>query len=150
VRQGRKIGEILGRMVPITDQDVEEILCEQAVTGQKFGEIAISWGLCNSEHVLRAWADQTAGRHERVDLNYIGVDGQAIGALPRELAIYFRAIPIRILSDLLVVAVADENGISTLREFLKKVRAEVRFVLADAGELDEMISTYYDGAVIAA
>jgi hypothetical protein len=137
-------------MVPITDQDVEEILCEQAVTGQKFGEIAISWGLCNAEHVLRAWADQTAGRHERVDLNYIGVDGQAIGALPRELAVYFRAIPIRILSDLLVVAVASESVIPMLKEFLKQVRAEVRFVLADAAEVEEMVTAYYDGGVIAA
>lgn len=148
--QNRKIGEILSKMVPITDQDVEEILCEQAVTGQKFGEIAISWGLCNAEHVLRAWADQTAGRHERVDLSYIGVDGQAIGALPRELAIYFRAIPIRILSDLLVVAVAEETVIPTLREFLKNVRPELRFVLADPDEVDVTVGAYYDTAVIAA
>jgi hypothetical protein len=148
--QQQKIGEILCKMVPITDQDVEEILCEQAVTGQKFGEIAISWGLCNAEHVLRAWADQTAGRHERVDLDYIGVDGQAIAALPRELAVYFHAIPIRILSDLLVVAVAQESVIPTLREFLKNVRPELRFVLADGAEVDEMVATYYDGVTLAA
>lgn len=146
----QKIGEILGKMVPITNQDVEEILCEQAVTGQRFGEIAISWGLCNAEHVLRAWADQTVSRHESVDLDYIGVDAQAIGALPRELALYFRAIPIRILSDLLVIAIADESAIPTLREFLKDVRPELRFVLADPKIIDEMVANYYDTSTIAA
>jgi hypothetical protein len=148
--ENAKIGQILGRMVPISDQDVEEILCQQAVTGQRFGEIAISWGLCNAEHVLRAWADQTADRHERVDLNTIGVDAQAVPALPRELAIYFHAIPIRILSDLLVVAVADEAAVPTLREFLKRVRPELRFVLADKVVVDDMVRSYYDSTVIAA
>ena len=148
--QNEKIGQILGRMVPITDQDVEEILCQQAVTGQRFGEIAISWGLCNAEHVLRAWADQTAHRHERVNLDYIGVDAQAVPALPRELAVYFHAIPIRILSDLLVVAVAEESAVPTLREFLKHVRPEIRFVLADIQAVDEAVREYYDSTVIAA
>lgn len=148
--QNEKIGQILGKLVPITDQDVEEILCQQAVTGQRFGEIAISWGLCNSEHVLRAWADQTANRHERVDLNYIGVDAQAVPALPRELAVYFHAIPIRILSDLLVVAVADESSVPTLREFLRRVRPELRFVLADQAAVEEAVSAYYDSAILAA
>jgi type IV pilus assembly protein PilB len=148
--QNSKIGQILGKLVPITDQDVEEILCQQAVTGQRFGEIAISWGLCNAEHVLRAWADQTANRHERVDLDYIGVDAQAIPALPRELAVYFRAIPIRILSDLLVVAVADESAVPTLREFLQHVRPELRFVLADKATVEAAVEAYYDSSVIAA
>ena len=144
-----KIGAILSRMVPLSTQDVEEILCQQAVTKQRFGEIAISWGLCNSEHVLRAWANQTADHRERVDLNYIGVDAQAIGALPRELAMYYRAIPIRILSDLLVVAVADEEAVPTLRDYLKRVRPELRFVAADPHTVDEMVATYYDSPVAA-
>jgi hypothetical protein len=146
--QDQKIGAILSRMVPLSSQDVEEILCQQAVTKQRFGEIAISWGLCNSEHVLRAWADQL-DHSERVDLNYIGVDAQAIGALPRELAVYYRAIPIRILSDLLVVAVADEKAIPTLRDYLKNVRPELRFVAADPHTVDEMVASYYDAPVAA-
>ncbi|HZZ43467.1 MAG TPA: hypothetical protein VFE58_11065 [Tepidisphaeraceae bacterium] len=137
-------------MVPITDQDIEEILCQQAVTGQRFGEIAISWGLCNAEHVLRAWADQTASHHEKVDLHTIGVDAQATAALPRELAVYFHAIPIRILSDLLVIAVADESVVPTLREFLKHVRPELRFVLGDLVAIDETIVNYYEATVVAA
>ena len=147
--QSPKIGTILSKLVPLTDMDVEEILCQQAVTGQRFGDIAISWGLCNSEHVLRAWADQTAQHRQRVDLNYIGVDAQAIPALPRELAMYYRAIPIRILSDLLVIAVADEAAIPTLRDYLKQIRPELRFVAADPHTVDEMVAAYYDTSVAA-
>jgi hypothetical protein len=147
--QNSKIGQILSKLVPLTDQDVEEILCQQAVTRQRFGEIAISWGLCNSEHVLRAWANQTANQGERVDLNYIGVDGQAIGALPSALAFYFHAIPIRILSDLLVVAVADESVVPVLRDYLKDVRPELRFVVADAHVVDEMVAMYYETPIAA-
>lgn len=145
-----RIGQLIGKMVSLSEQDVEEILCQQAVTGQRFGEIAISWGLCDTEHVLRAWADQTAHRQEVVDLNYIGVDAQAIAYLPRELAVYFRAIPIRVLSDLLVVAVADERPIPVLRDFLRGVRADVRFVLADATDIDNAVTAYYDSATVAA
>src|SRR2546423_848682 len=53
-----RFGEILGRLVNLSGHDVNEILEEQNATHQRFGEIALSWGLCAPEDVWQAWCDQ--------------------------------------------------------------------------------------------
>ena len=34
----------------------------------RFGEIALSWGLCAPEHVWQAWCDQLLSQVQKVDL----------------------------------------------------------------------------------
>ena len=76
--QNARFGELLGRMVELTGHDVEEILNEQEVTHRRFGEIAMSWGLCRPEHVWHAWASQVSEEGTRIDLDDFGVDSQAL------------------------------------------------------------------------
>ena len=59
----QRIGELLSRIIPLTDHDVEEILHEQQATNQKFGDIALSLGLCKPEDLLRAWLRQLEHPH---------------------------------------------------------------------------------------
>src|SRR4051812_3580600 len=89
----RRIGQLLSALVPMSDQDVEEILEEQNLSRRPFGEIAVEWGLCQPGHVWKAWSRQDDNPLMRVDLEKIGVDAQAIGELPRELAVRCGAIP---------------------------------------------------------
>src|SRR5690606_33165915 len=99
-----RIGQLLRQMVPLSEHDIEEILHEQAHSGRRFGEIAMEWGLCESEHVWRAWCDQTGDELEHVDLDRLGIDAQAIEALPRDVATRCRAVPLRRFDDLLIIA----------------------------------------------
>src|SRR4051812_748627 len=101
----RRIGQLLSTLVPMSDQDVEEILEEQNLSRRRFGEIAVEWGLCEPGHVWKAWARQDDNPLMRVDLEKIGVDAQAISELSRDDALKFGAIPIRTFEELLVVAV---------------------------------------------
>src|SRR5690606_22588994 len=144
-----RIGELLRGMVPLTDHDVEEILHEQKGTGKRFGEIALSWGLCEPEHVWRAWCSQTGDRLERVHLDRVGVDSQATSVLSREEALRNRAIPVRVFEHLIVVAISDTAEQETLRNELEQPDLEIKFVLADPIEIDWAIETYYQPLVTA-
>ena len=137
----RKIGELLGNMVPITEHDVEEILQEQVISHRKFGEIAVALGLCNPSHVWQAWALQPSAEPPRVDLNELGVDAQAIGCLPREVAAEHCAIPIRVFDNLIVLAVSDPAARAVLQDNL--ISFQVAIVLADEDQIRQSIGMYY-------
>src|SRR5258708_6393107 len=101
----RRMGELLSTLVPMSPQDVEEILEEQNLSRRRFGEIAVEWGLCEGAHVWKAWAGQKDRPPMRVDLDKLGIDAQATADLPREMAMNCGAIPIRSFENLVVIAV---------------------------------------------
>jgi hypothetical protein len=145
----RRIGQLLGTLVPLTDLDVEEVLEEQNLSRRRFGDIAVEWGLCKPGHVWKAWARQDDNPPLRVDLDKMGIDAQATTDFPRELAHRCGAIPIRTFEKLLVVAVKNADSKTLLDEHFKSRGLEMAIVLADAGQIDAAILSYY-GAVAAA
>jgi type IV pilus assembly protein PilB len=140
-----RIGQVLEQMGKLSPHDIDEILHEQASTGQRksFGEIALTWGLCQPEHIWKAWADQLTNGFERVDLQSIGIDTQAVSQVPRELAVRFCAMPVRYLESELVIAISDPAHIAVFEDLQEQIHARPRFVLADARQIRQMIQQYY-------
>ncbi len=138
-----RIGELLGQMVKLSGHDVEEILQEQSVTRWRFGDIALSWGLCRPEHIWRAWCQQIGDNAPRVNMSEIGVDAQATAYLPRSLALQYQVVPLRMIGDDLVLAAADEAIGTALRAVPSLTRMKLKFVVADADEVREAIERYY-------
>ena len=139
----RLFGEYLSRVVNLSGHDVAEILEEQSSSGRRFGEIALSWGLCQPEHVWEAWTHQLAHRRPRIDLRHMGIDGQATAAVPARLARRFRAIPIRIVNDTLVVA-ADEATLERAAMRLPAIlRRNLHFVVAPPEQIAAALDAYY-------
>ena len=138
-----RIGELLKQIVPLNDHDVDEILNEQEANGQRFGEVALSLGVCTPEHVWKAWCDQLTGELETVDLDQVGIDAQAVVHVPADVASEFRVIPLRLSSEELVIATADPSYRQALTEVPRRLGRRVKFVLAGAAEVDRAIRTYY-------
>src|SRR4051812_44702294 len=127
-----RFGELLSRLVPLSGHDIEEILQEQTANRRKFGDIALSWGLCKPEHIWDAWAQQSAHNHELVDLEKIGVDTQAAALLPAEVARKLNVIPVRMASDMVLVATSDSTPDHATEEALAELlHRRIRFVQAE-------------------
>jgi type IV pilus assembly protein PilB len=140
-----RMGELLGEIVPLSGHDVEEILSEQHTTNRRFGEIALSWGLCQPQDVWSAWCRQVedVSSSETVDLDRVGIDAQAVALLPTELAHTFRAMPIR-TSDAEVVVASDAPLSERAREELGRLlKKHVKFVIATKQQIDAAIEVYY-------
>jgi hypothetical protein len=137
-------GQCLGRVVTLSAHDVSEILEHQSATRRKFGEIALSWGLCRPQHVWQAWWDQLARQAApKVDLTRVGVDAQAVGDVPTELAHRFGVVPLRCFQGQLVVA-ASERGLARAEaELPALLKKQVKFVVADGKQLDDALAAYY-------
>jgi hypothetical protein len=138
-----RFGELLGRLVHLSRHDVDEILEEQSATKHRFGEIALSWGLCTPENVWQAWCDQLLSQVQKVDLEKLGVDSQAAAMISSELAHRLGAIPIRCMGQQLIVAVPSNNTDHIAAELRKVTDMQLRFVVADAIQIGQAISVYY-------
>jgi hypothetical protein len=138
-----RFGELLGRLVPLSGQDVEEILEEQKMTHRRFGQIALSWGLCQPEHLWQAWCDQLAASPEKIDLQAEGIDTQALSHLPVELADQFCAIPVRCLSDRVIIAVAEDAFDQAAEQLPRLLGKRIQLVMADAAQIAEAVQTHY-------
>jgi type IV pilus assembly protein PilB len=138
-----RFGEFLGRLVNLSRHDVDEILEEQSSTKHRFGEIALSWGLCAPEHVWQAWCDQLLSQVQKVDLEKLGVDSQAAAMIPADIARRLGIIPIRCMGQQLIIAVPDNNTDTIAAELRKVTDKSLRFVGADVHQIQCAISVYY-------
>lgn len=139
----QRIGEVLRRLVPLSSHDVDEVLQEQRGTAKRFGEVAMSLGLCRPEHIWKAWATQTTDTVQRVDLNEVGIDSQAVAMLPSDVAMKFGAIAIRSSHDQLVIATSDVCFEEAAIALPTIVRTKIKFVIADAQQIQAAIDHYY-------
>jgi len=140
---GKRIGERLSNMVPLSGHDIEEILSEQNSTGKRFGDIALQLGLCSPEHVWRAWSSQLAENPQRVNLDDFGIDCQAVGYLPAQIALRFHVMPLRVLGDELVVAVDESAYPEVAKQLLSILDQKFIFVLSSHAQISRAIRSYY-------
>ena len=136
-------GELLGRYVRLTPHDVCEILEEQSHTGHRFGQIALRWGLCRPHHVWRAWSAQLTDRAERVDLDRVGIDTQALRHLAPSIARSFAVVPVRMLADQIVVATTAGDLARVASQLPSLLKRDIRLVVAEPRQIDQAIERYY-------
>ncbi|HET6251250.1 MAG TPA: hypothetical protein VFE47_26440 [Tepidisphaeraceae bacterium] len=141
-----RFGEALARFVTLSPHDVSEILEEQSSSRRRFGDIALAFGLCKPQHVWRAWWAQLSGAPERIDLSAVGVDAQALAYLPRALAVEYNVIPIRASGSQVVMAAAEGALMRAMEELPRRVKNQIKFVLADSRQIHQAIENYYAGA----
>jgi hypothetical protein len=140
---GKRIGERLSHMVPLSGHDIEEILSEQGTTGKRFGDIAIQLGLCSPEHIWRAWSSQLLENPQRVNLDEFGIDAQAVAYLSASVATRLHVMPIRVLGPELVVAVDEAAYPLVRKELIALLKDQVIFVLSSHQQISRALRAYY-------
>ena len=144
--QADRIGEMLSRITHLSSHDIEEILHEQRATHRPFGDIALAMGLCQPEDIWQAWSgqlDSRDGAPGKIDLDFIGIDSQAIEFVSPEVARRWMVVPVRIFCDELVIAVEPANA-SQVRSAIQVRRGiRVKFVFAERAQIERAIEMYY-------
>jgi hypothetical protein len=139
----QRMGELLAGIGQLTPHDIDEILSEQRHTRHRFGAIAVSLGFCQPEHVWAAWCSQLCGNVDRVDLDEIGIDAQAVECVPRELALGLRAMPVRVFEGQLILAVSEVSRAVGMADLARGAGMVVRCVLAKDAQIEKALADYY-------
>jgi hypothetical protein len=137
------IGQVLSRMGKLATIDVDEILVEQAVTHLRFGEIALSWGLCEPDHLCEAWCRQLAETAPRINLDQTDIESDAVHYLPHETSSRLGVIPIRLMADQLVIATSRALDSHELTELLQVTGKDIRLVVSEQIQINSAIERYY-------
>lgn len=133
------IGVILRGMGVLDDQDIREILEQQARTGQKFGVIAMRWGLATPDQIWEAWARQLKLDIREADLDELGTDSVALLRVTPELVMQYRVWPLRLWGDHLVIATTRDCDARIVDELAARLGLTVHRCVVPAAQLDEFI-----------
>ncbi len=138
-----RIGQVLKDMGKLNSMDIDEILAEQALSQRRFGAIAVSWGLCNEKNVCDAWCSQLTDGREQVNLSAVAPDLHAIMCLPAEMCRRIGIVPLRIVGNEVVLATSRVLEQLEAQEVAQRAGREVRFVRADARQVNAAINRFY-------
>jgi hypothetical protein len=133
-------------MGKLSSIDIDEILEQQAVSHQRFGEIAVSWGLCEPVDLCEAWCVQFSEGYDWSGLSRSDVDSRLILSLPGALARELHIIPLVSIADQMVVAASEPVDGDQWMQILEATGMDVRFVLAESNEIEAALDVYYPRA----
>jgi hypothetical protein len=137
------IGQVLTSMGRLSSIDIDEILAEQAINGMKFGEIAISLGLCGREQIWEAWCIQLAEEIRTSGLNQVGVDLTAAACVPQDVARRWGVLPIRHFGGMVVMAASRTPSADEIVALSAMLGREVRFVPVHHDQIDQALRHVY-------
>jgi len=133
----KKLGEMLICYKIITPEQLEEALKIQKNTEKRIGEILIDLGIVTQDEIN--WVLGKQLNLPYVQVNVDNIDIQLSKNISEDILKKFKAIPIIVLNDELVVAMADptdEEAIKIIKEVTKR---KLKFVLASFENIDETI-----------
>jgi len=145
----QRIGQLLQGLGKLSEHDIYEVLAEQQSWPRRFGEIAVTLGFCEPEHIWSAWYSQlgTGAPDQILDLDEIGIDTQALDYVPTEMAWKLKAVPLRQHEGHLVVAMIDPTSASAA-ELSQKLGIEVKCVRASERQVVGLLAKYYGRSTV--
>jgi type IV pilus assembly protein PilB len=139
----RLIGHVLVELGVLTNWQVDRILEHQKLSRQRFGQIAVSWGWAQPQDVWRAWALHLVDQTRVMDLDEVGIDAGAVEKVPPAIAWHYRAVPIRMWGENLVLAVAEHLAQIACHELPTLLGGNLHFCLADRKQIDHTLDRVY-------
>ena len=137
-----RLGALLLRDGHLTPEQLEEALSEQAATGHRLGEVLLERHLVASKVLAQVLAEQ----HdlEFIELSTADVDPDVVSLLPEKFAHRYRALPVKFLSEeLVLIAVADPTDVLGADDLRLAAGVNVRFAVAERLDLERAISHFY-------
>jgi type IV pilus assembly protein PilB len=139
----RRLGEVLVELGVIDEDQLAAALEAQRTRGQRLGEVLLDQGLITTIDLLAALARQFG--LDFVNLEEVDVDRSLVQRVPEPLARRHRAVPVLWDGDTVVVAMANPSDVIALDDIRSILRTPVRPVMADPGQVDDVISRSSQG-----
>ncbi|MGL5479436.1 MAG: GspE/PulE family protein [Clostridium sp.] len=137
----KRLGDILVDLGYIKEEDVQEAIKIQKLTGKRLGEIFVESGLITEENLLNILEVQLG--IPRIDLESTEVDMNAVSTIGEALARRYTLIPICFSKGKLTVAMADPLNIFAEEDVSLSSGYELNIGIASKDEIITAISKYY-------
>lgn len=109
---GERLGVLLLRAGIISERQLTDALEVHKATGSPLGRVLVDLGYATQGGILSVMAKQIGIQY--VDFSETRPDANAIAVVPRDLAVRYTLMPVKIVDDQLVVAMADPQNVLAL------------------------------------
>jgi len=137
----KKLGEILVEQKLITPEELEQVLELQRKDGGRLGDILVKQGLVTMEDLLSILSVQF--NVPVADLKKQQFKSEALSLIPEELARRHTIIPLDVIDDTLIIAMAYPDDVRTIRDISTRTGKRIQVVLASPTEIINAIDLYY-------
>ncbi len=140
----KKIGDLLVERGFITQQQLEEGLREQAISGRRLGEVLVEKEYISEDQLLETISDRLGV--PRISLDQMVLDPQVVQKVSVELARRYTLIPIFEIGNTLTLAMADPLNIIAIDEIKYLTGANIKRAVALSSEIRTAIDEHYSVA----
>ncbi len=144
---GRKLlGEILVETAGVTAEQVQRGLELQKKKKCRIGEALVSLKICTEEHVAKALCRQNGLKFVNLESPKSKIPPEIVAAVPAELCIEFRVVPVARPGGLLLVAMDDPEKAAALDQLRFRAGVEASPVLTTPAGITRALQEYYGAA----
>ena len=137
------LGQILVEEGFCTQEDVENGLKEQAVSGIPIGQMLVSMGLIEEEELVYALALQSGW--EMIQLEGLTIPEDIIKKVSPSIAKLYNVVPVRMEGESVVVAMSDNLNVSVLDDLRFILNCDVQGAITTKKGIDQALENYYAG-----
>jgi type IV pilus assembly protein PilB len=136
------LGVLMIRKGAISPEQLEQALNEKELSGQRIGDIFVAHGWATSRDLALALAEQYS--LEFVEILETPIEPEVTKLLSERFVRRFRALPVKYLGkNSVLVVIADPTDIVALDNVKLALGINLKFCLADSGDLDSAIDQVY-------
>ncbi|MEE2857065.1 MAG: ATPase, T2SS/T4P/T4SS family [Planctomycetota bacterium] len=137
----KKVGEILQEKGWVTDEQIKKALGYSKVENCRIGEALVNLEICSQEQVSRALAIHFQLPFANLGKHIIPQD--IIDAVPKEVALEHKIVPVARKGRTLVIAIGDPLDFFTIDNLRFILSTEVDCALATPEAVEEALDDYY-------
>ncbi|MEG0750821.1 MAG: ATPase, T2SS/T4P/T4SS family [Oscillospiraceae bacterium] len=137
------IGELLKEAGYISEDQMRDALAQQKRDGNKkrLGQILIDMNFVTELHVLEALAKRFG--YELINLETTAVDSEAVGIIPKQLAVKYNVIAIKKNDGKLTVVMSDPLNFYAIEDVRQISEMQLEICLSESQQIASAINQYY-------
>ena len=136
-----RLGDLLIRQGLLTQEELQDALQEQKITGRKLGRVIVDSGLVTEEAISKALARQLGA--EFVDLKAFQPRPELVKLLPEAQARRFRAVVLDERDGLLRVGMSDPTDLAAFDEVARVLKRDIDLAVVAEGQLLPLLDRVY-------
>jgi MSHA biogenesis protein MshE len=136
-----RLGDLLIKQGLLTQDELENALKEQKITGRKLGRVIVDSGQVSEEAISKALARQLGA--DFVDLKVFQPRPELVKLLPEAQARRFRALVLDERNGQLRVGMSDPTDLAAFDEVARVVRRDIDLVVVAEGQLLPLLDRVY-------
>ena len=136
-----RLGDLLISAGVITEEDLEKGLALQKESKERLGTVLIKNNIITENQLIEALQMQLG--IEFVDLTKVSIPTEMAQALPKNIAVQYQIVPVRLVKDELYLAMADPMNFYAIEEAKRATRRRIHPLVATAAGIEHSIQVLY-------